>query len=223
MNLLHSFITFGCKVGLEFYYKIKKENWGALPENGPFICFTNHTGVLEAPLSFTQLQPRKVTGLAKIESWENPFLNFIFTLWDIIPVHRGEADMEALKKCLKKLAAGYVLGMAPEGTRSKTGELHRAHSGIALLALKSGAPIIPIGQWSDKILGLKKPLFRRPRVYMKVGRLFYLDARGETVTKEVRQQMADEMMYELARQLPEPMRGEYADLGKATEKYLRFA
>lgn len=223
MNLTRWIVTYGCKIGLEGLCRIEKENWDAIPHTGPLITYVNHTGTVEAPLVFTQLMPRKATGLAKIETWDNWFLGWVFTLWGIIPVHRGEADMEAMRKCLDMLSNGYFLGMSPEGTRSKNGALLRAHGGIALLALKSGSPLLPIGQWGSQHFGSNIKKFKRTQVKIKVGRRFFLDARGERVTKEIRQQMADEMMYQLAKLLPEELRGEYADLENATETYLRFA
>jgi len=222
MNLIRWFVTYACKFGLEVMCKIEKENWEAIPQHGPLIAYANHTGTVEAPLVFTQMQPRKVTGLAKIETWDNKFLGWVFNLWEMIPIRRGEADMEALRKCLEALEKGFILGMSPEGTRSKSGALLRAHGGIALLALKSGAPLLPMAQWGGQHFGSNVKKFKRTPVTLKVGRPFYLDSRGEKVTKEIRQQMADEMMYQLAKLLPEELRGEYADLENATEKYIRW-
>ena len=222
MNLTQWIVTYGCKLGLEILCRIEKENWDAIPQTGPLIAYTNHTGMLEAPLTFTQLQPRKLTGLAKIESWDNKFLAWVFGLWGIIPVRRGEADMEAMRRSIEALEAGYILGLSPEGTRSKSGALIRAHAGIVLLAQKTGSPLMPMAHWGSAGFGENIKKFKRTHVHIKVGPMFYLDARGERVTKEVRQQMADEMMYQLARLLPEELRGEYSDLENATEKYLRF-
>ena len=202
--------------------RIEKQNWSALPQIGPLITYVNHTGTLEAPLVFTQMMPRKATGLAKIETWDNWFLGWVFNLWEIIPIHRGEADMEAMRRCLEMLDKGYFLGMSPEGTRSKSGALLRAHGGMALLALKSGAALVPIGQTGCQDFGSNIKKLKRTHVQLNVGRPFCLDARGEKITREIRQQMADEMMYQLSKLLPEDLRGEYADLENATEKYLRF-
>jgi 1-acyl-sn-glycerol-3-phosphate acyltransferase len=222
MNPIRWFVTYACKLGLEALCKIEKENWDAIPQSGPLIAYANHTGTVEVPLGYTQMQPRKITGLAKIETWDNWFLGWVFNLWEVIPVRRGEVDMEALRKCLDVLEKGYILGISPEGTRSKSGALIRARGGIALLALKSGAPLLPIGQWGGQHFGSNVKKFKRTLVHFKVGRIFCLDARGKKVTKEIRQQMADEMMYQLAKLLPECYRGEYSDVENATEKYIHF-
>lgn len=222
MNITRWLVTTLCKWGLEVLCKIDARELSKVPMQGPLIAYANHTAMVEAPLIFTQLQPRPVTGLAKIETWDNKFLAWVFDLWEIIPVRRGEADIEAMRRSLEALEQGRILGISPEGTRSKTGALIRAHAGLAVLALKSGAPLQPIAHWGGENFGKNVKKFRRTPFTVRVGPIFYLDARGEKVTREVRQQMADEMMYQLAKLLPESYRGEYSDLENATEKYLRF-
>ncbi len=215
-------VTYACKSGLEALCRIDKSDLHKVPMRGPLLAYSNHTGSVEAPLIYTQLAPRPVTALAKAETWDNPFLGWVFSTWEIIPLRRGEADMEAMRKSLAALEQGMILGMSPEGTRNRTGQLLRAHPGIAVLALKSGAPLLPVAHWGgEKFLPNLKRL-RRTDFRIRVGEPFYLDAGGRKVTKEIRQQMADEMMYKLAALLPEAYRGAYSDLGKATEEYLKF-
>ena len=98
----------------------------------------------------------------------------------------------------------------------------RAHGGVAMLALKSGAPLIPVAHWGGENFGRNVKKFKRTDFNIRVGRQFYLDDHGQRVSKEIRQQMADEMMYQLAKLLPEEYRGEYSDIENATETYLRF-
>ncbi len=222
MTFTHWFITSACKLGLEVMCRIKKENWDSIPATGPLIAYANHTGMVEAPIVYTQMQPRPVTALAKIETWNNWFLGWIFTLWGIIPIRRGEADMEALRASLEALKEGKILGISPEGTRNRTGQLIRAHGGIVMLALKSGAPLLPVAHWGGENYLKNLKQLKRTDFNLRVGKPFYLEPGGERVTKEIRQQMADEMMYQLAKLLPEYYRGEYADLENATEKYIRW-
>ncbi|PWH11734.1 MAG: 1-acyl-sn-glycerol-3-phosphate acyltransferase, partial [Anaerolineae bacterium] len=191
MNKFLRWLTaYATKFGLEVLCRIHKENWERLPFQGPLIAYANHTGMVEAPLIYTQLMPRRATALAKIETWDNWFLGWIFTLWEIIPIRRGEADMEALRAALEALSQGMILGISPEGTRNRTGQLLRAHGGAALLALKSGAPLLPIAHWGGENFLANLKRFRRTDFYIRVGKPFVLDAGGERVTKEVRQQMA---------------------------------
>jgi len=227
MNLMKWIVTYGCKLGLDVMCRVDTNDVKELqkvPQTGPLIAFTNHTGMLEAPFFYTHFQPRKkLTAIAKVETWDNWFLNWVFTLWNIIPIRRGEADMAAMHKSLAMLEKGYILGMSPEGTRSREGKLLRARGGIAMLGLHSCAPLQAVAHWGGENFGKNVKKFKRTNFHFRVGPVFHLDARGERVSKEVRQQMADEMMYQLAKLLPEEYRGEYSDLGNATEKYLRFA
>lgn len=224
MNLMQWIVTYGCKLGLDVMCRIDDKELQRVPQDGPLIAVANHTAMVEAPLLYTHLQPRKkLTAIAKVETWDNWFLNWVFTLWNIIPIHRGEADTTAMRKALDALSNGAILGISPEGTRSKTGKLIRAHGGVAMLALHSGAPLQPVAHWGGEKFSKNVKKFKRTDFHIRVGPIFYLDARSERVTKEVRQQMADEMMYQLAKLLPEEYRGEYCDLDRATEKYLRFA
>jgi 1-acyl-sn-glycerol-3-phosphate acyltransferase len=224
MNLMQWIVTYGCKLGLDVMCRIDDKELQKVPQSGPLLAFTNHTGMVEAPLFYTHLQPRKkLTAIAKIETWDNWFLNWVFTLWNIIPIRRGEADMVAMRKSLDALADGCIVGISPEGTRSREGKLLRAHGGIAMLGLHSGAPLQPVAHWGGENFGKNVKKFKRTDFNIRVGPIFYLDAHGERVSKEIRQQMADEMMYQLAKLLPESYRGEYSNLENATEKYLRFA
>ena len=223
MNLMKWIVTYGCKFGLDIMCHIDDHEIKKVPFEGPLIAYMNHTGMVEAPIMYCHLQPRKkVTALAKVETWNNWFLNWVFSLWEIIPIHRGEADMVAMHKALEVLEEGFILGISPEGTRSREGKLLRAHGGIAMLALHSGAPLQPVAHWGGENFGSNVKKFKRTDFNIRVGPVFHLDPRGEKVSKVVRQQMADEMMYLLARLLPEEYRGEYSDLENATTKYLRF-
>ncbi|MEE9615550.1 MAG: lysophospholipid acyltransferase family protein, partial [Anaerolineae bacterium] len=117
---------------------------------------------------------------------------------------------------------GRILAMAPEGTRSGDGHLQQGRPGIALLALRSGAPVLLIVCHGGESFWDNLPRLRRTDFHIVVGQPFYLDAGGVKVTRQVRQQIADEVMYQIAALLPPPYRGVYSDLAAATETYLRF-
>ena len=121
-----------------------------VPEQGPLIVISNHTGQIEVPVLAMLLQPRKITGWGKAEAFDNLFLRWVFGAWKIIPVRRGEADMHAHKTALRSIEKGMIFGIAPEGTRNYTGKLKRALPGAVTLALHSGAPIIPIAHWGGE-------------------------------------------------------------------------
>ena len=157
-----------------------------------------------------------------MEAWNNWFLRWIFTLWNAIPVRRGEADMNALKQALRALEQGMIFGLAPEGTRNKTGKLIRAMPGAVLVALHSGAPILPVAHWGGEVYLKNLKRLKRTDFNIRVGKPFKLDTEGIKVTSEIRQQIVDEMMYQIAMLLPEEYRGEYADLTKYRERYVGY-
>lgn len=222
MNVMKWIVTNGCKYGMRILCRINYEEMKKVPTQGPLIVYANHTGSVEAPIFYGELAPRPVTALAKVESWDNWLINWVFTLWDLIPIRRGETDMDATRAALSALERGHFLGISPEGTRNKTGALLRAKPGIVMLATHSKAPLQAAAHWGGENFRENLRRLKRTDFQIRVGPVFYLDARGERITKEIRQQMADEMMYQLAKLLPPEYRGEYADLENATERYLRF-
>jgi len=196
-----------------------------IPTEGPLLLITNHINFLEGPIVYTDLQHRQsryLTGFAKIEFWDNPFTAFLFETWDTIPLKRGEADLGAIKEAVARIKDGAIFAMAPEGTRSHDAKMLRAHSGIAMLGYMSGAPIIPFAGYGHENYASDWKHLHRPTYRVKLGKPFRLDAGGKRIKGDMRQEMADEIMYQLAALLPEKYRGEYADLSKKTTNYLNF-
>lgn len=223
MNLLRDVVTYICKIGLDLLCEVDVDEFKKIPKVGPAIIYANHTGTIEAPIVYSNLYPRKISGFGKAELWEKPFLNWLFNLWGIIPVNRGEMDTAALKEAYKKMDEGYFFGLAPEGTRSKGDQgLLPAKAGIVMLAIRNNPLIIPVAHWGGTHFGTNIKKLKRTKISTRVGRSFRLNTSSGRVTKEIRQQMADEMMYQIAMLLPENLRGAYSDMSKKTEEYLLF-
>ena len=222
MNLARSFVYLIIKIGFKILFRVDAQGLERIPQSGPLIGIANHTGQVEVPLMYLLLHPRPISGWAKVETWDKPFFRWLFNLWDAVPIHRGEADMTALRATLEKLKQGYIFGIAPEGTRNKTGKLLRGHPGVALVAQQSKAPIIPLVHWGGENFISNLKHLRRTDLHVRVGNIFTIQTSGERISREQRQQIVDEMMYQLAALLPEEYRGEYADMSKATTKYLKF-
>lgn len=214
------FITSVLRIYFRLTMRLDVQGTEKVPMQGPLIVISNHTGQVEVPVLATVLQPRKIAGWGKAEAFENPLLRWVFWAWDIIPIHRGEADMTALKTALRNLQEGYIFGIAPEGTRNKTGILRRAMPGTAILAVRSGVRVLPIVHWGGEnyLKNLKR--FKRTDFHLRVGEPFVVRVDGK-VTAEVRQQVVDEMMYKIAALMPEEYRGAYSDTSRASEKYLQ--
>ncbi|NIS78657.1 MAG: hypothetical protein GTO14_00135 [Anaerolineales bacterium] len=192
-----------------------------VPAQGPLILVTNHINLVEIPVLYTRLQPRPITGFAAEYRWENPFLRWLLSVCGTIPLHRGEADISALRIALERLAQGTILAMAPEGTRSHHGRLQRAHPGAVLLALHSGAPVQPLVFYGNEHFDANLRRLRKTDFHIVVGEPFYLDPGQEKVTSRVRRDMIDAVMYKMAALLPPKYRGVYADLNAADERYFR--
>jgi 1-acyl-sn-glycerol-3-phosphate acyltransferase len=193
-----------------------------IPPNGPLLLVSNHINFIEVPLVYTHLLPRPVTGFAKAETWDNPAMAYLFNLWKAIPLRRGEADLGGLRQGLKALQAGQILAVAPEGTRSGDGRLRRGQPGIVLLAVLSGAPVLPLVYYGSERFRSNLTRLRRTDFHIRVGEPFTVRPLPGRMPGPIRQQIADEIMYRLAVLLPPPYRGEYANLSLATQDYLDF-
>lgn len=133
-----------------------------VPATGPVILAGNHSGILDGPLVFF-VSPRPVRLLTKSEVFVGPWARACGWL-GLIPVHRGQADRAALQAGLAHLADGGVLGVFPEGTRG-TGALESVADGVAYLALRSGAPVVPLavtGTLAALPRGKRVPSLRAP-------------------------------------------------------------
>jgi 1-acyl-sn-glycerol-3-phosphate acyltransferase len=202
--------------------RIEKDELDKIPANGPMILAMNHIGSLEVPLLRAQVRQRRVVSLAKIETWDNKLMGWLFDLWESIPIHRGEVDLGALRSCLTCLSAGDLLGVAPEGTRSHDGNLLNGRPGIVLIGLHSGAPILPVAHWGVEDFPKNIKHLKRTNFHIRVGKPFTLDAKGERVNGRIRQEMVDEIMFQIANLMPEKYRGKYTHNAPPPVKYLRF-
>lgn len=222
MTIKHKIAIAVLKIILRFMCRIDNEQLKRVPGKGPLIMVVNHINIIDIPLLLVNLYPRYVTALVKIEAWDNPFFRILLDMWEAVPVRRGETDLTAMRQSVQTIKKGWILGVSPEGTRSGDGSLLPARAGMVLLALQTGAPLIPVGYYGHENIWANLSRLRRSDFHFVVGRLFHLDPHGEKVIHQVRQQMLDEIMYQLAALLPPANRGAYSNLAAASEKYLAF-
>jgi len=159
--------------------------WGAriegvehLPRTGPFILVANHTSNLDPLMmgwaSGNQIG-RVVHFMAKIEMRSWPFLGWLATQSGVFFVRRGERDRAAQAFALQALANGRPIAVFPEGTRSRTGHLREGKPGAALLAMRSGAPLVPAGISGTQRIFPKGAWFpRASKVRIRIGEPFTL-------------------------------------------------
>jgi 1-acyl-sn-glycerol-3-phosphate acyltransferase len=183
-----------------------KEN---VPRKGPLIIVSNHLNNADAPI-LTAEMPREVSWLTKAEWFKTPFIGWMFGAGGMIPVRRFEADLHALREAQLRLKDGGCLGMFPEGTRSKDRILHVGEPGTAIIALRTGAPVVPIAIWGTEIVKLPKDMvLKRTKVHVRFGKPYSLQ-RPERITRDEVDRATAIIMKSIAALLPEKYRGAYA-------------
>jgi 1-acyl-sn-glycerol-3-phosphate acyltransferase len=185
-------------------FRMRLEGREHIPKSGGYIIVANHTDWKDPPvieLSFGVC----IRFMAKIEAFSIFFLGGLMRGKGCFPVRRGESDRRALTTSLQVLKSGNPLGFFPEGTRSRDGVLHRGHPGIAFLARRSGAQILPVG-----LSGTHQARPLRSNITVRVGEPFRVDDLGLPAGVSD-QETTDAIMRRIARVLPPQMRGEYAD------------
>jgi len=179
-----------------------------LPPAGPLILATNHIHILDPP-ALMLASPWPVTAFAA-RKWSRHFWGLFLRATGAIFVNRGTVDRQALRDALAVLRRGGVLGLAPEGTRSKTSRLQPARPGVAFLAHLAGVPILPVAVTGTEQVFPALLRLSRARVQVAFGQPFMLPAIEGKPTAEVLRQHADLVMHRIAELLPPEYRGAYA-------------
>ncbi len=191
--------------------RVKVEGKENLPEKGGYILAANHLDLLDAPLIFMLLERDDATALVAKKHQRNPFLRRLINAVHGIWLNREEADTRALRAARTHLQEGGGLGIAPEGTRSPTGALIPAKTGIAYLAAFADVPIIPIGIWGTEN-GLKRVfLLKRPRINVRIGKPFKLPLIDRQNRGKALKRNTDIIMSRIAALIPPDYWGVYAD------------
>jgi len=178
VSLLIRSIAFGARLIGRSITRVRVEgDLGAIPREGPVILAANHISNADPVLVGAWLTPRlarRIHWLGKKEMFDWPIVGFVARNGGIVPVDRGAADVDAFRMASRVLEAGEVLMVFPEGTRSPTAELQPPKDGLAMLALRSGATIVPIGiSNTDRFWPKGRPIPRPGgHVTMRVGEPF---------------------------------------------------
>jgi 1-acyl-sn-glycerol-3-phosphate acyltransferase len=139
-----------------------------VPRSGPLIVVSNHLNNADPAIVGAGVASRRIRYMAKIELFDPPF-GILIRLWGAFPVRRFGADVGALLTAERLLKQGQVLGMFPEGTRSRTGRMTTAHPGTALIALRTGAPVLPCAVTGSQLLKNTLIVLTRPSMTVTIG------------------------------------------------------
>lgn len=194
--MLYPFLRFFFRVLFRLVWNWRVEGLENFPTSGPVVVIANHVSLWD-PIAVGSALPRQVYFMAKEELFQYPLLGNVLNRLGAFPVKRGQPDRSAIRQALAVLDKGKVLGMFPEGTRSKTGELLKPHPGAAMIALKAGVPVVPVACLGTS--GLWKKVFRRWAVLIRIGKPIcydeYCDQKlsakcVETVSQDIMKRLA---------------------------------
>lgn len=182
---------------------------GNLPAEGPFILATNHIHMLDSP-ALMVAAPRQMTAFVALK-WRGHPWGLLLRAVGAIFVNRGEVDRQALRQALHVLEQGGILGMAPEGTRSKTRQLQSARPGIAYLAHLAGVPVLPVAVTGTEKAFSSLLRLRRAEVYVTFGEPLRLPPVDRQARADGMQAQADLIMQHIATLLSPEYRGVYGN------------
>ena len=121
-----------------------EENKTKAGENGGFIICANHVNFLDA-VAVVVFSKEKIRFIGKYDIARIGIIRWLEHLFDVIPIKRNTQDLEAMKRCLKALKNGEILGIFPEGTRKGMAKNQKVKNGAAFMAIRSGVPVVPVG------------------------------------------------------------------------------
>jgi 1-acyl-sn-glycerol-3-phosphate acyltransferase len=197
-----------------FAWRIRCEGLENLPSEGPAVVCANHVSVLDSFI-LPSVLPRRITYVGKAEYLQSWKTRTLFPALGMIPIDRsgGESSKRALDEAAALLGRGELFGIYPEGTRSRNAKLHKGHTGPARLALRTGAPLVPVG-----IVGtnrIQPPDAKLPKVFepclVRIGRPMDVRRFRDRVADHLfLRQVTDELMYQIRELTGQDYVDEYA-------------
>ncbi len=194
-----------------------------IPAGGPTIIMMNHISLIDPVLCMGAVTSRFVIPMTKIENMQHLIIGPFVRWWGSYTVNRGEIDRKALTNSIELIKHDQLILIAPEGHRHPEG-LGEAKDGLAFIATKANAVIIPTAisgavGWNHKLFR-----FQRPTININFGKPFkFKTGSGSRVPREALTTMSHEAMYQLAIAVKDDTkRGFYSDLTNATTDYIEF-
>ena len=187
--------------------RYRVEGKAQVPRTGGLIVVANHLNNADPPLLGAAV-PRQIRFMAKQELFDKRPFGFFIRLFGAFPVRRFEADLQALREAQRLLAEGEAIGMFPEGHRSHGKGMQKPFPGTALIALRTGATLLPVGITGTEAITTPLILVRKPRITVTIGEPFTL-GQPKRVTSGAVQAGSEEIMRRIAVLVPEKYRGIY--------------
>jgi 1-acyl-sn-glycerol-3-phosphate acyltransferase len=211
MTLSQKFILTTCRPLLNILFSWKAEGRENIPLTGPLILVANHVHVLD-PIFLAFSLPRWINFMAKEELFRSLFLRPWLRWAGSLSIRREgkiRDKQQMLNNARNALERGLILGMFPEGGRSRDGKLRKGKPGSAVIASKANVPLLPIGiAGTDKIKGISW-LWKRPSIAVNIGKPFTLPPNSNRMSKSQMQLLTTQLMKEIAALLPPEYQGAY--------------
>jgi len=211
MTLSQKFILTTCRPLLNILFSWKAEGRDNVPLTGPLILVANHVHVLD-PIFLAFSLPRWINFVAKEELFRSPFLRPWLRWAGSLSIQREgtvREKQQILKSARNALEEGLILGMFPEGGRSRDGKLRKGKPGSAVIASKTNVPLLPVGiVGTDRINGISW-LWKRPRIVVNIGKPFKLPPTSDKISKSQMQLLTTQLLGEIAALLPPEYQGAY--------------
>ena len=216
---MRNFLRWLVRALLHLIARVEVRGYENIPAEESYVLATNHIGILDAILPFYALNRWDIY-IPVAEKWENNwFLKWLGKYFNFVFIDRFNPDIKAMRKLIHLMEEGNVLGISPEGTRSRVGSLIEAKPGVTYLATKLNRPIVPIAitGTEDKVILGNLKRFRKSHVTITAGTHFTLPPVPRENRDEMLKQYTDEIMCRIAAMLPESYRGHYKDFLRVKE------
>ncbi|NLE84699.1 MAG: 1-acyl-sn-glycerol-3-phosphate acyltransferase [Chloroflexi bacterium] len=183
-----------------------------IPEHGGYVLATSHISRLDTPFLMMATKRKDVVGMVARDYQNAPFIGWFLNKLGVIWISREGYDFQAFRQASSFLKKGGIVGLAPEGTRSKDGQLLEGKPGTVLLALKNKVQVIPATVLGSADMVKRFLKLKKMQVKVIFGKPFDLSQPTEGQSeKDVLDLATTEVMVQIARLLPEERRGFYRD------------
>lgn len=208
---LYTFSRLFFKVISALFFKLDVQGLDNIPQQGSFILTCNHMSSWDIIVIALRVK-RTLHYMAKSEYARNTFVRWLFKEEGSFFVDRGEGDTDAIRNCLTILHGEQILVIFPEGHRSENNALIQAHDGFALIAYKSGVPVIPTAVWGTETILIPGRRWPRQTVHIRYGApMQFTPANGIRAVRTEMHAATETTMRAIANMLPAEYRGYYND------------